>query len=123
MLELVALVADDLRAFAADHASTRRRPSTASTATRGSRTTRRRTRRTSPRCSRGPGLGKNTCAGFYFSVSHETVEIAGGMYMPGPPELAAVRKAIARRTGETFRKLLAAPDVKKHAGRVARGRR
>lgn len=40
------------------------------------------------------GLSRNTCAGFYFGVSHKSVEIAGGMYMPGPEELAAVRAAI-----------------------------
>ena len=40
------------------------------------------------------GLGKNNTAGFYFSLSGESVEIAGGLYMPGAPELAAIRKAI-----------------------------
>jgi uncharacterized protein (TIGR02453 family) len=40
------------------------------------------------------GLSRNTCAGFYFAASHKCVEIAGGMYMPGPDELAAVRAAI-----------------------------
>jgi uncharacterized protein (TIGR02453 family) len=46
------------------------------------------------------GLPKNTCAGFYVGISHRQVEIAGGMYMPGPEELAAVREAIARRPAE-----------------------
>ena len=41
------------------------------------------------------GLGKNTCAGYYVGVSQKGVEVAGGMYMPGPDELAAVRRAIA----------------------------
>ena len=41
------------------------------------------------------GLGKNSCAGFYFHVSPDGCVIAGGMYMPGPEELAAVRAAIA----------------------------
>jgi uncharacterized protein (TIGR02453 family) len=40
------------------------------------------------------GLPKHAGAGFYFGVSHEHVEVAGGMYMPGPEELAAVRRAI-----------------------------
>jgi uncharacterized protein (TIGR02453 family) len=40
------------------------------------------------------GLGKNNAAGFYVGVSHKHVEVAGGMYMPGPEELAAVRRAI-----------------------------
>src|ERR1700743_2828886 len=34
-------------------------------------------------------LPKNRAAGFYFAVSHTEVEIAGGIYMPGPDELAA----------------------------------
>jgi uncharacterized protein (TIGR02453 family) len=40
------------------------------------------------------GLSKNTCAGYYVGVSHKGVEVAGGMYMPGPEDLAAVRAAI-----------------------------
>jgi uncharacterized protein (TIGR02453 family) len=41
------------------------------------------------------GLPKNLSAGFYYSLSGELFEIAGGLYMPGPEELAAVRRAIA----------------------------
>ncbi|HSI34610.1 MAG: DUF2461 domain-containing protein [Phycisphaerae bacterium] len=41
------------------------------------------------------GIPKNAGAGYYFAVSHEGVEVGGGMYMPGPDELAAVRGAIA----------------------------
>ena len=37
------------------------------------------------------GRGKHVSAGFYVGVSHEGVEVAGGIYMPGPPELLAVR--------------------------------
>jgi uncharacterized protein (TIGR02453 family) len=40
------------------------------------------------------GLAKHCGAGFYFSVSHEHVEVAGGMYMPQPQDLAAVRWAM-----------------------------
>lgn len=50
------------------------------------------------------GLGKNSAAGFYVGVSHKCVEVAGGMYMPGPDELAAVRRAIAE-DGKTLLKL------------------
>jgi len=39
-------------------------------------------------------LAKNSSAGFYFSISPDGVDIAGGLYMPGPVELLAVRKAI-----------------------------
>jgi uncharacterized protein (TIGR02453 family) len=40
-------------------------------------------------------LARHAGAGFYFEVSHRYVGIAGGVYMPGPEELAALRKAIA----------------------------
>lgn len=40
------------------------------------------------------GLSRHGGAGYYVGVSHEGVEIAGGMYMPEPDELAAVRQAI-----------------------------
>jgi uncharacterized protein (TIGR02453 family) len=41
-------------------------------------------------------LAKNSTAGFYFSISPDGVDIAGGLYMPGPAELLAVRKAIVK---------------------------
>jgi uncharacterized protein (TIGR02453 family) len=37
------------------------------------------------------GLEKHACAGLYFSVSPEEVEIAGGVYMPTSEELRAIR--------------------------------
>jgi uncharacterized protein (TIGR02453 family) len=37
------------------------------------------------------GLDKHACAALYFSVSAETAEIAGGVYMPTPDELRAIR--------------------------------
>ena len=37
------------------------------------------------------GLGKHSSGSLYFSVSPEAVEVAGGIYMPGPDELLAVR--------------------------------
>jgi len=40
-------------------------------------------------------LPRHAGAGFYFEVSHRYVGIAGGVYMPGPEELAAIRAAIA----------------------------
>ena len=36
-------------------------------------------------------LPRHAGAGFYFEVSHRYVGIAGGVYMPGPEELRAVR--------------------------------
>lgn len=40
------------------------------------------------------GLAKHAGAGFYFGVSPEEIEFAGGLYMPGPDELRAVRTHI-----------------------------
>lgn len=40
-------------------------------------------------------LPRHAGAGFYFEVSHRYVGIAGGVYMPGPEELKALRTAIA----------------------------
>jgi uncharacterized protein (TIGR02453 family) len=115
MLELAALVAEDLRAFAVDHVVEPKRA-----VYRIHRDTRFSNDKTPykthvaamfPRA----GLPKHAGAGFYFSVSHEQVEIAGGMYMPGPPELAAVRRAIAA-DGPRFRTLLADKSLRRHAG-------
>lgn len=41
------------------------------------------------------GLSRHGGAGYYVGVSHKGVEVAGGMYMPEPEELTAVRQAIA----------------------------
>jgi uncharacterized protein (TIGR02453 family) len=41
------------------------------------------------------GLPKHGGASFYFGVSHKAVQVAGGVYEPGPEELAALRHAIA----------------------------
>lgn len=37
------------------------------------------------------GLSKHAAAGFYFSVSPKSVDVAGGVYMPGPEETLAIR--------------------------------
>lgn len=41
------------------------------------------------------GLCKTTGAGYYFHISPEEVGIGGGIYMPGPEELLAVRNHMA----------------------------
>ncbi len=46
------------------------------------------------------GMEKHAAAGFYFSVSDEGVEIAGGVYMPGAPELALIRAYISENHAE-----------------------
>jgi len=40
-------------------------------------------------------LSRHGGAGYYFEISHRCVGVAGGVYMPGPEELQAIRAAIA----------------------------
>ena len=44
------------------------------------------------------GLPKHEGAGLYFHISPDEVWIGGGMYMPQPPQLLAVRQHIAANT-------------------------
>lgn len=60
-------------------------------------------------------LSKNGAAGFYFGASHKGVDVAGGMYMPGPDELHAVRAAIAAKPRE-IEKVAAGKSLKKLLG-------
>lgn len=53
------------------------------------------------------GLEKHAGGGYYFSVSPEEIEVAGGIYMPGPEELLALRNHLAERH-EEFRRILRA---------------
>ena len=50
-------------------------------------------------------------AGFYFAVSHKEVAIGGGLYMPEPETLAAIRRHLAERH-EEFRKIARARAVR-----------
>jgi uncharacterized protein (TIGR02453 family) len=117
MLELLALVNDDLRGFAVDHVT---EPARALYRIhRDTRFSKDKTPYKTHIAAMFPrqGLGKNTCAGFYFGVSHSGVEVAAGMYMPGPPDLLTVRDAIAADE-KGFRKLLAAPKLKRVMGEI-----
>ena len=53
--------------------------------------------------------------GYYFAISHKTVAVGGGVYMPEPEHLLAIRQRIAERH-EEFRRILAARDVRKLFG-------
>ena len=57
------------------------------------------------------GLPKHTCGSLYFQISPEAVEIAGGVYMPGPTELLAIRNHIAENH-HVLRKILADRKLK-----------
>ena len=96
MIELVSAINEDLRSFAVDYAVA----VPAKALYRIYRDTRFSKDKTPYKTHVGAtfhrqGLSRTTCAGFYVGVSHKCVEVAGGMYMPGPEELAAVRGAIA----------------------------
>jgi uncharacterized protein (TIGR02453 family) len=54
--------------------------------------------------------GEGGGAGFYFAVSHKEVGIGGGVYMPMPETLRAIRGHIAGNPGD-FRKRIAAKAV------------
>ena len=51
------------------------------------------------------GLEKHASAGLYFSVSPDEIEVAGGVYMPGPDQLLAIRNLLAASHAE-FRRIL-----------------
>jgi uncharacterized protein (TIGR02453 family) len=63
------------------------------------------------------GMERHRSAGFYFSVSDESVEVAGGLYMPEREELLAVRTHIAEHHRD-FDRLLAGPRLKKLLGGI-----
>jgi len=50
------------------------------------------------------GMDKHAAGGYYFSVGADEIEIAGGVYMPGPEQLLAIREHIAANFKE-FAKL------------------
>ncbi len=63
---------------------------------------------------RGMGHGQG---GFYCSVSHKEVAVGGGIYMPDPAALLAIRKHIAERHTE-LRRILANPKVRRLLGEL-----
>jgi uncharacterized protein (TIGR02453 family) len=60
-------------------------------------------------------LPRHAGAGYYFEVSHRYVGIAGGVYMPGPEELTAIRSAIAADP-KRFLAIAGNPKLKKLFG-------
>jgi uncharacterized protein (TIGR02453 family) len=63
------------------------------------------------------GMEKHGAAGYYFAVSHKGVDVGGGIYMPPPETLLAVRRHIAERHAE-FRQLAASSGIKRLLGAV-----
>jgi uncharacterized protein (TIGR02453 family) len=63
------------------------------------------------------GLGKHEGGAYYFAVSHKEVAIGGGVYMPVPETLRAIRERVGAHPSE-FRRLLNGTAVKKLYGDV-----
>lgn len=63
------------------------------------------------------GIEKHAGAGLYFSVNHKEIEVAGGIYMPGPEQLLAVRSHLALRHTD-FRKLIAGRKLRRLVGEL-----
>jgi uncharacterized protein (TIGR02453 family) len=63
------------------------------------------------------GMARHEGAGYYFAVSHKEVAIGGGVYMPMPETLRAIRERIATHPGE-FRRLINGAAAKKLYGEM-----
>ena len=61
------------------------------------------------------GTVKHGDAGYYFAVSHKEVAVGGGVYMPEPQVLLAIRHHIAERHQE-MRRLLAGRTLRRLLG-------
>jgi uncharacterized protein (TIGR02453 family) len=66
------------------------------------------------------GAEKDPGSGYYFSVSGESVEIGGGVYMPPPEHLLAIRGYLAEHH-EEFRKIIAKGEVRRLFGEMTGG--
>src|SRR6476619_2195447 len=62
-------------------------------------------------------LEKHGGAGYYFSVSPDEIEVGGGVYMPSPESLRAIREHLAGAHQE-FRRIVAARPVRRLFGEV-----
>jgi uncharacterized protein (TIGR02453 family) len=63
------------------------------------------------------GLGKHGCAGLYFSVAPEGVEVAGGVYMPDREELRLIREHLAQ-SHEEFRAIVRSRTLRQLLGEM-----
>lgn len=64
-----------------------------------------------------PELGKNESGGFYFEVSPKHLGIAGGLYMPNPDYLRAVRLHMMDNQAR-WEKLVSGKAMEKAVGRI-----
>ena len=94
-----------------------RRPSSASIATCASARTRSPTRSTSPPASLCAAASAHEHGGLYVRVSHKEVAVGGGVYMPEPAALLAIRSHIAENHRQ-LRRILANPKVRRLLGEL-----
>lgn len=66
-------------------------------------------------------MGKNTGVCYYFHIAPKEILLGGGVYMPGPRELYAIRKRLSQDAA-TYRRLTGASNFKRLFGEV-RGER
>ncbi len=62
-------------------------------------------------------IEKNRGAGYYFEISHEGLGIAGGIYMPGPEQLLAIRRKI-EKDHKQFEKIINSRALRRRFGDV-----
>ena len=63
------------------------------------------------------GMARHGGAGFYVAVSHKEVGIGGGVYMPDPETLRAIRNCLGERHAD-FRRLTGSARVRKLFGEL-----
>src|SRR5262245_7780957 len=61
------------------------------------------------------GAGSTGAAGYYFSVSHKEFAVGGGIYMPSPEALRAIRTHIGEHHAE-LRRIVKTPSLRKLMG-------
>jgi len=63
------------------------------------------------------GMARHQGAGYYFAVSHKEVAVGGGLYMPPPETLLAIRAHLADHHAE-FRRLAGSRNLRRLFGTV-----
>jgi uncharacterized protein (TIGR02453 family) len=62
-------------------------------------------------------IEKHAGAGYYFHISPKEIFVGGGVYMPGPKELYAIRKQLSKDAA-SYRKVTGSPAFKRLFGEV-----